>query len=143
MGPVPIQSERKRPRRQTAWRVGVQQISLPAAAISWRRAGIIVPPFPRQSGWDSHCQMPTPLLRDDGALRIYYCTRNRDNRSHVFFVDVDAEKPERVIARSEAPCLLPGPVGHFDAAGVMPTAVIRVGSEVWMYFIGWTVRADV
>jgi hypothetical protein len=39
--------------------------------------------------------------------------------------------------------LLPGPVGHFDAAGVMPTSVIRVGSEIWMYFIGWTVRADV
>ena len=61
----------------------------------------------------------------------------------MFFVDVAADAPARVIARPEKPCLLPGPCGHFDAAGVMPTSVIRVGDEIWMYFIGWTVRADV
>jgi len=123
--------------------VGVPQIPLPPANISWRRAGVIVPPFPAHSGWNSHCQMPTPLLLDDETLRIYYCARDQGNRSHVFFVDVAADAPYRVIGRSEKPCLLPGPVGHFDAAGVMPTSVIRVGSEIWMYFIGWTVRADV
>jgi hypothetical protein len=121
----------------------MQQITLPANAISWRRAGVIMPPFPVQSGWDSHCQMPTPLLLDNDILRIYYCTRDQRNRSHVFFVDVAADAPNRVIARSDKPCLLPGPAGYFDAAGVMPTSVIRVDNDIWMYFIGWTVRADV
>jgi hypothetical protein len=87
--------------------------------------------------------MPTPLALDGDTLRIYYCARDLNNRSHVFFVDVAAREPDRVIARPTRPCLLPGPAGHFDAAGVMPTSVMQVGSEVWMYFIGWTVRADV
>ena len=60
--------------------------------------------------------MPTPLLLDDGILRIYYCARDQKNRSHVFFADVAAEAPHRVIARSEKPCLMPGPPGYFDAA---------------------------
>ena len=121
----------------------MQQITLPAAAISWRRAGVVLPPFAVESGWDRHCQMPTPLLLDNDILRIYYCTRDQRNRSHVFFADVAVDAPARVIARPEIPCLLPGPAGYFDAAGVMPTSVIRVDSEIWMYFIGWTVRADV
>jgi len=121
----------------------VPQVALSAASVSWRRAGVIVPPFPSQSGWDSHCQMPTAILLNNDILRIYYCTRDPKNQSHVFFADVMADEPERVIARTKEPCLLPGPVGHFDAAGVMPTSVLRVGDEIWMYFIGWTVRADV
>jgi hypothetical protein len=121
----------------------VPQIPLPEVAISWRREGVVVPPFAAQSGWNGHCQMPTPLPIGDDTLRIYYCARDRANRSHVFFADVSAQAPYRVLGRSETPCLLPGPIGHFDAAGVMPTSVIRVGSEIWMYFIGWTVRADV
>jgi len=111
--------------------------------VSWRRAGVVVPRFPDGSGWDGHCQMPTPILLGDDVLRIYYCTRDRRNRSHVFFVDVVPDAPAKVIARPDTPCLLPGAIGHFDAAGVMPTSVLRIGDEIWMYYIGWTVRADV
>lgn len=121
----------------------MQQTAFPAPTTFWRRAGVILPPLDVQGGWDSHCQMPTPLLLNEGTLRIYYCTRDQKNRSHIFFADVAVDAPARVIARSERPCLVPGPAGYFDAAGVMPTSVIRVGNEIWMYFIGWTVRADV
>ena len=76
----------------------MQQITLPAAAISWRRAGVVLPPFAVQSGWDRHCQMPTPLLLDNDILQIYYCTRDQRNRSHVFFADVAVDAPARVIA---------------------------------------------
>lgn len=109
---------------------------------TWRRQGVIVPPFSTaQTEWSAHCQMPTPIRLGD-VLRVYYTARNRANRAHVFFADLDPVTLE-VVSRSQTPCLLPGPPGHFDAAGVMPTSIVRRGEELWLYYIGWSLRADV
>lgn len=113
------------------------------ALSKWQRAGVVVPPFEAATGWSRHCQMPTPLLLDQSRLRIFYTARDAGNRAAVFYVDIATEPPYAVLERPETPCLVAGPLGHFDAAGVMPSSVLRVGDEIWLYTIGWTVRADV
>jgi len=47
------------------------------------------------------------------------------------------------MALSDGPVVAPGGPGSFDAAGVMPTAVTQRDGEIWLYTIGWSVRADV
>ena len=51
--------------------------------------------------------------------------------------------PFRIKGIAEHPALAPGKLGAFDSHGVMPTAVVPRNDELWMYYIGWTVRADV
>lgn len=111
--------------------------------MSWHRSGVIIPPFERDTGWSLHCQMPTPLLIDKDTLRIYYTARDQNNRAQVFYADVSAADPHLILSRPTSPCLTNGKSGYFDAAGVMPTSVMKVGNEVWLYYIGWTVRQDV
>ena len=87
--------------------------------------------------------MPTPWRLDDQTLRLFYTSRDADNRSHVFWADLSSAPPWQPGARSDGPVLAPGLPGTFDAAGVMPTALVEHDAGLWMYYIGWTQRSDV
>ncbi len=93
--------------------------------------------------WSNHMQMPTPLQNEDGSLRMFYTARDHNNQSHVFAVDFEGKPPFKVIKAVQQPVLSPGKLGHFDQAGVMPTAIIRHSGAIWMYYIGWSIRQDV
>lgn len=109
----------------------------------WERHSVIIPPLPRGSGWTKHCQMPTPLNMGDGRIRVYYNGRSLANKAHVLFVDIEDRAPYTILSRPQTACFAPGKTGYFDAEGVMPTSVIQRGEEIWMYYIGWTMRSDV
>jgi hypothetical protein len=106
------------------------------------RQGVVIEPG-ILAGWSAHCQMPTPLRTSQTRLRMFFSSRDAANRSHVLWADLEAEPPWRVLEVCERPALGLGGLGTFDAQGVMPTAVVDRGDEVWMYYVGWTVRADV
>jgi len=108
-----------------------------------RRRGPVLAPGLLGPEWSMHCQMPTPFLVSPGVLRLYFCSRDRANRSHVFYADFDAAPPWRLREIARRPVLSPGALGTYNAQGVMPTAVVDRGDEVWLYTIGWTVRSDV
>ena len=102
-----------------------------------------MPPAPLGAGWSAHRQMPTPLLLKADRLRLFFSCRDANNRSHVFWSDFEPRPPWKFIAASEGPVLAPGGLGEFDLHGVMPTAIAVRGDEIWLYYIGWTVRQDV
>jgi predicted GH43/DUF377 family glycosyl hydrolase len=87
--------------------------------------------------------MPTPILINEKTLRLYFSSRDNNNNSHIFYVDVVPKPPWDIIEISKSPILSPGAIGTFDANGVMPTAIVNKGNELWMYYIGWTQRLDV
>lgn len=105
--------------------------------MSWRKEGqIAVPPIGQD--WSvSHAQCPTPILFGDGTLRIYFSTRDADNRSRPAFVDVDPANPHCVRHVHDRPVMELGKLGCFDDAGVMPSCVLPVGDQLWMYYAGW------
>ena len=109
----------------------------------WKRQGLIVKPGILGPEWSLHCQMPTPAIIDNKTLRIYFSSRDKWNRSHIFSVDLQNTPPWTVKSVTKQPILSPGDIGTFDAHGVMPTAIINNGNELWMYYIGWSVREDV
>ncbi len=109
----------------------------------WVRQGLILDPGLPGPGWSPHCQMPTPWRLNDTTLRLFYCSRDARNRSHVFRADLSATSPWHLHGQSDGPVLAPGLPGSFDAAGVMPTALVQREDALWMYYIGWTQRTDV
>lgn len=109
----------------------------------WQRQGLIIEPGLLGPAWSPHCQMPTPYQLDHDTLRLFFCSRDRHNRSHVFWADLTFGPTWQVKAVSKSPVLLPGQAGTFDAAGVMPTAIVERNGALWMYYIGWTERMDV
>lgn len=103
----------------------------------WRKRGLIFRPE-GQGGWmNSHAQVPTALVLDD-RIRIYVASRPKAGLSLTGFVDLDLSPSHRVIGVSSQPILDPGGPGTFDEHGIMPSAVVRDGRRVRLYYSGWS-----
>lgn len=96
-----------------------------------------------QFDWNqSHAQVPVVDVLDD-KLRVYYATRDQDNKSNVSFIEIDKLDPLKIINEHSKPLFSFGRLGTFDDSGIMPTSIINVGSKKYLYYIGWTTRGTV
>src|ERR1700691_2882267 len=103
----------------------------------WQKRGLIFSVDGKRSWMTSHAQIPVADLLDNGVLRIYFGTRDPDNRNFTGFVDVDADEPARILRISERPALSPGKLGAFDDSGAMPSCLVTAGGRKFLYYIGW------
>lgn len=108
----------------------------------WRRRGLLLPAG-KAPAWASHAQLPTILVISDQLWRVYFAARDAGNRSRVLAIDVDPSDGMRIVEEHFEPLLDLGPVGGFDHEGVLPAAAVKVGRQVWLYYIGAAVRRDV
>lgn len=90
----------------------------------------------------SHAQLPTPLKLNEHQFRFYFSSRDRKGRSLPYFLDYDM-KTQKLINQSEKPILDLGNPGMFDDSGVMPSCIIGVKGELYLYYIGWNQRTNV
>lgn len=108
---------------------------------NWRKRGRIFASTGQYSWMMSHNQNPCALVLAD-RIRVYFtCRPAADQRGYfasvTSFVDVDRDDPQKVLYVHDRPVLELGGLGAFDQFGVMPGAVLTVGDEVWMYYVGW------
>lgn len=86
----------------------------------------------------SHGAYPTPVVLDDGWLRIFFATRDSQNRSHISSLEIDAHLNDLKYRNlSQNPLLSPGPCGHFDDSGVTPGSFITVNGQEYLLYMGW------
>ena len=83
----------------------------------------------------SHTQTPSALVLQD-RIRVYYATRNAENRSVISFADFDRQDPTRLIAAHDAPVLTVGEPGTHDEDGVIAGCLIDRGDRLFMYYTG-------
>lgn len=86
----------------------------------------------------SHAQLPTALVLKD-CVRVFFATRNYNQHSSVFFVDLSIES-ENVASFHfyPEPILSPGEIGCFDEHGVFPASIIQNNNKYFLYYIGWS-----
>lgn len=104
--------------------------------MKWSKKGRIYVPDGRLWWARKYAFPPTPVLRGD-RLRFYlsFCDENTVGR--VGYVEVDAEDPARVLHVSERPVLDIGAAGCFDENGVLPTCIVPVEDQLYMYYVGY------
>jgi len=90
----------------------------------------------------SHAQVPVVDVLSD-RLRIYYATRNVEGKSNVSYIEVSKNDPKQIIFESDKPLFEFGNLGSFDDSGMMPSSIISVGNQKYLYYIGWTTRQTV
>jgi predicted GH43/DUF377 family glycosyl hydrolase len=105
--------------------------------VQWTKHGRIYVPD-GSMWWAKHYAFPpTPLWRPDGSLRLYLAFCDEHTVGRIGWVDVDPEDPRRVLGVSPEPVLDIGQPGAFDENGILPTRVLQVGEEIWMYYVGY------
>lgn len=88
----------------------------------------------------THAQVPVVFSKEQ-SWQIFYSDRI-DSKSIPNYVEISKESLD-IIDRSKFPLIDLGRRGTFDWAGIMPTSVVTVGQELFLYYIGWSVRKDV
>src|SRR4051812_22426447 len=90
----------------------------------------------------THAQVPTVDVIGD-RFRIYFSTRDSQNRSLTSFIEVSADDPKKILYVHDRPILEFGKLGCFDDCGVMPSFIMNVGSSKYMYYCGWNTSTTV
>jgi hypothetical protein len=103
---------------------------------SWRKLGLVFRPDPARWWQRSHAALPTVLELPRGLHRVYFASRDGEQRSHVGWFDVDLTRAE-IRDASPEPVLAPGPLGAFDDRGVYAASAVRDDGRVLLYTIGW------
>ena len=111
--------------------------------MQWRKKGLIFT-VAHQHDWMAHhacVPIADPVSAD--VLRIYFGPRDREGRTRVGFIEVEADNPARVIRVSERPVLDLGALGGFDDSGVMPSCIVTHEGRKYLFYIGWNAGVTV
>lgn len=109
----------------------------------WQKLGLIISPTGALDWMVTHAMLPVAEQRDGSIHRVYFSGRDRSNRSHVGYADIDLSDPHRPPRISKHPVLTPGALGCFDDNGVTPSWIVDVGGDKYLYYIGWNQGATV
>ena len=90
----------------------------------------------------THAAVPVADAADNGLTRIYFSSRDGENRSHTGFIDLNL-RTMQVLSVSAEPVLAPGKLGAFDDAGAMATWVVSHQGVKYLYYIGWNLGVSV
>lgn len=105
--------------------------------MKWIKKGRIIEP-PGRDGWmASHAGLPIAERVNDDVYRIYFHTRDRQNRSRPAYVVTDINRPHEILEMAERPLFDCGPLGSFDESGVMPCWIVNHGDTKYVYYVGW------
>jgi hypothetical protein len=103
----------------------------------WTKHGLLFRPHGRAPWMQTHAAAPLVHPLGDDRQRVYFASRDGDNRSHVAWVEVNLADPTVPPKVAEAPALAPGPLGHFDDHGVYPGSIVEHDGRLLLYYMGW------
>lgn len=92
----------------------------------------------------SHATLPIAESINGDLFRIYFSSRDAQNRSSTFSLIVDLNRPQRVIELETQPLLEPGELGCFDDSGAMLSWITDAGDQgKYFYYAGWNLGVTV
>jgi len=102
----------------------------------WKKLGKIFC-AEQQSHWMyTHAMIPVAEYLQDDIYRIFFSPRDKDNRGHGAFLDIDLKNPQEILNLSEKPILFPGALGSFDDSGSLLNTLVNVNGEKLLYYTG-------
>lgn len=109
----------------------------------WRKLGRIYAPTELGEWAVTHAAVPIALRLDVHQWRIYFSARNRQNRAHTGFFEIDLRRPDRLLRVCGQPVLSPGGLGTFDEDGAMGSWIVQEDRRLLLYYIGWNLGVSV
>jgi len=109
------------------------------APIHWQKKGVIY--CPDGTGYfKTHAARPIPYRLNEDTLRLFFSSRDAEDRMLPTFIDLDIEDPARVLNVGDEPLLGLGQPGTFDDSGVTLGSVVELDNQVLLYYTGWKRR---
>ena len=109
----------------------------------FHRKGLIFKVDKNHDWMYSHAQVPFGFPLDDKTVRVYFSTRDKQNRSVATFLEFDGDNPKNVTYVYNKICLGLGELGAFDDRGAMISCIVEHEDKLYMYYTGWNTGTDV
>jgi len=107
--------------------------------VEWKKMGRIF--VPSGTGFfKTHAARPVPYRLNDEVLRVFFSSRDHDDRMLPAYIDVDIRDPSRIIDIGEQPLVGLGEPGTFDDSGVTLGSMIEHEGAAYFYYTGWKRR---
>jgi hypothetical protein len=105
--------------------------------MNWTRGGVVYVPDGTVNWMKSHASLPTAIRLDEDVIRLFLGFRDSSDIARIGWIDLSGGPEFRLLRMSERPRLDIGRPGAFDDNGVLPTAIVRVGRTLRLYYTGW------
>jgi hypothetical protein len=103
----------------------------------WQKKGRIFTVHGQYEWMAHHAGLPVADKISDEVLRIYFTPRDTQGRSHITFIEVEADHPEKILYVHDRPVLSPGQLGTFDDSGATLSCILNSGGRKYFYYAGW------
>ncbi len=105
--------------------------------MKWIKKGLVYAPDGSLEWAQKHAFPATPYFIKEDVIRLYVAFCDGNTVGRVGYVDVAAGNPSKVLNVSSKPVLDIGSPGAFDENGVVPTCLVKVGSRLYLYYVGF------
>lgn len=110
---------------------------------SWKKLGRILYISDYKHWAVSHCAVPFAEHVTGEIFRVFFTTRDAQNRSHTACMLIDISQPSKALDICDGPVLAPGALGTFDDSGAMGSWLTSVGEKTYLYYQGWNLGLTV
>lgn len=104
--------------------------------MTWRKLGHIFVAENHSDWMYSHAMIPVAEPLGGDMYRIYFSPRDKQNRGHGAYLDLDMRSPLKAKYLHTTPVLTPGELGTFDDSGALPNAIVKVAGRKLLYYTG-------
>lgn len=103
----------------------------------WQRLDFVYCPNGSKSWARTHAALPVPVQIAPDIFRVFFSTRDADQRSSAGWVDVDLSEGPRIVREASEAALSPGEDGTFDDSGIGLGCITNTGAGQRLYYMGW------
>lgn len=107
-------------------------------SIKWIKRGLIFTPSGNSGLMKTHAALPFSDRIKQNIFKIYFSSRNLENKASVWYLKVDFHDPKKVLFLTTRPILSPGKIGSFDENGVMGSCIVNYNKKKYLYYTGWS-----
>lgn len=111
--------------------------------MNWIKKGLIFKPQRIYAWMHSHAQVPFAEMVSPEIVRVYFGTRDQQNRTVTTYLELDAADLTKIVYLHDQPVLSLGSLGAFDDCGVMPSWIVKHKGARYLYYTGWNVQQTV
>ncbi|OQW91669.1 MAG: hypothetical protein BWK78_03970 [Thiotrichaceae bacterium IS1] len=109
----------------------------------WQKLGRVFCPENNYEWMVSHAANPVAKHLQGDLFRIYFSSRDSENRSSIGFVEIDIKRPDQFLKLCDKPVVQPGERGGFDDSGTSMGGLVTVGKTEYLYYLGWNLGVTV
>jgi len=108
---------------------------------NWEKIAHIFTPenFPRGYNYAS---VPFIDQIKDNILKVYFSSRNKHNRSLIFWATFDLSNNFSLLQVSQSPEFELGKLGEFDEHGAMGCQIFNTPTKKYLYYLGWNLNTS-